>query len=295
MVLRGVGHGSVPSARRILHPPERILLLRIGLVGRSRAWRTLVDVWRFRMLVVTLARHHLILKYRNSLLGFVWTLLGPLGNVIVLVLVFSFVVKIPIERFWAFLLSGYFVWVFIEHVVSASTELLRDYSALRRSVAFPNEVVVLGSVGARLVEFVAELALIVVVLSVFHHHTVPAAYIVLPGLVAIQAVLVFGAALPLATLALLYQDVEHALPIGLGLLFYASPIFYPAAMVPDVVRPLYLLNPVAGLLTLYHDVLYSGRFPSLGLAATTTATSSILVLLGYGYFNRRRGVLSEIA
>ena len=263
-----------------------------------RRWtpgETLGGVWRFRMLAATLARHHLILKYRASLLGFVWTLLSPLGSMAVLILVFSFVVRIDVERYWAFLLSGYFVWVFVQHVVGASTNLFREYSALRRSIAFPNEVVILGTGGARLVEFLAELALILVVLSIFHHGGVPASVVVLPGLIVLQAVLVFALALPLATLALLYHDVEHALPIGMGLLFYASPVFYPAELVPEVARPAYLLNPIAGLLTMYHDALYSGRFPDPGLALVTTASSLVLLVVGYAYFNRHRDVLPEIA
>ncbi len=256
---------------------------------------TLSGVWRFRMLAATLARHHLILKYRNSLLGFVWTLLSPLGSMAVLVLVFSFVVRIDVERYWAFLLSGYFVWVFFGHVVGAGTNLFREYSPLRRSVAFPNEVVILGAGGARLAEFLAELGLIVIVLAIFHHRGVPASFVVLPALIALQALLVFALTLPLATLALLYHDVEHALPIAMGLLFYASPVFYPASMVPEVARPFYMLNPIAGLLTMYHDVLYSGRFPDPGLALLTTATALVLLALGYTYFNRHRGVLPEIA
>jgi ABC-2 type transport system permease protein len=246
------------------------------------------------MLAATLSRHHLILKYRASLLGFAWTLLSPLGSMTVLVLVFSFVVRIDVERYWAFLLSGYFVWVFVQHVIGATTTIFRDYSALRRSIAFQNEVVLLGAGGARLAEFLAELMLVLVVLSLFHHRGIPASYLVLPGLLVLQAVLVFALALPLATLSLLYHDVEHALPIAMGLLFYASPVFYPAELVPEVVRPAYMLNPIAGVLTMYHDVLYAGRFPDPWLALVTTGTALALLVAGYAYFNRHRGVLPEL-
>jgi ABC-2 type transport system permease protein len=246
------------------------------------------------MLAATLSRHHLILKYHASLLGFGWTLLSPLGSITVLVLVFSFVVRIDVERYWAFLLSAYFVWVFIQHVVGGSTGLFRDYAALRRSIAFPNEVVLLGAGGARMVEFLAELVLVLVVLATFHHRGVPASFVVLPGLIVLQALLGFALALPLATLALLYHDVEHGLPIAMGFLFYASPVFYPAEMVPETVRWVYMLNPVAGLLTMYHEALYGARFPDPALALTTTVTVLVLLVAGYAYFNRHRGVLPEL-
>lgn len=270
----------------------------MSLLDRVRAAgpvSTAADVWRFRLLATTLARHHLILKYGNSLLGFVWTLLAPLGNILVLVFVFSLVVRIPLERYWAFLVSGYFVWLSIMHVLGATGNIMRDYSALRRSVVFPNEVVIVGAVGARLFEFFTELVIIVVVLAAFHHGRVPPSLLALPGLLAIHAVLAFALMLPLSTLCLLYYDVEHAVGIALGLLFYASPVFYPASMVPEAVQGLYMFNPIAGLLTLYQEVLYEGRFPSLDLTLLTTATTLALLVLGYAFFNRHRRVLPEIA
>lgn len=247
------------------------------------------------MLLVTLVRHHLLLKYGNSMLGVVWALLGPLGNVLVLVLVFGYVVRIPLERYWAFLLSGYFAWVFVQHVLGASTGLLRNYSALRRSVAFPNEVVVGGASGARLVEFVVELVIVMGVLAIFHHGSLPASFSVVPLLVLVQTVMVVGLTLPLATIALLYHDVEHALPVALGFLFYLSPVFYPASMVPEAFRGLYMLNPLAGLLTLYHQALYEGRFPSWGLFALTLGMATLVFVIGYRYFEGHRDVLPEIA
>lgn len=247
------------------------------------------------MLTVTLARHHLILKYQASLLGFVWTLLSPFGSMAVLILVFSFVVRIDVERYWAFLLSGYFVWVFIGHVVGASTNLFREYSALRQSIAFPNEVVILGAGGARLVEFLAELVLVVAALAIFHHNGVPTSFVAIPGLVVLLGVLVFAITLPLATMSLLHHDVEHALPVVMGLLFYASPVFYPAALVPEAVRPFFLMNPIAGVLTMFHDVLYDGRFPDPWLMLATSFTALVLLVAGYAYFNRHRRVLPEIA
>ncbi|MFV1987407.1 MAG: ABC transporter permease [Gemmatimonadota bacterium] len=255
---------------------------------------TIVNLWRFRMLARTLARHHLILKYRNSLLGFVWTVLAPLGSMAVLVVVFSFVVRIPIERYWAFLLSGYFVWVFFSNVVGAATGIFRNYSPLRRSVAFPNEVVVLGVAGARLAELLAELLLIVIVLAVFHHGSLPASLIALPLLVLLLLLLVVGCAIPLATLSLLFHDIEHALPIALGLLFYLTPVFYPASMVPDAFRMVYLANPIAGLLTMFHSVLYEGAWPSVMLLGATSMSTFLILVAGWAILNRYRDVLPEV-
>jgi ABC-type polysaccharide/polyol phosphate export permease len=118
--------------------------------------------------------------------------------------------------------------------------------------------------------------------------------VLLPVLVLIQLLLVIGLALPIATLSVFYYDVYHALPIALTTLFYLSPVFYPAEMVPEAARAIYFLNPIAALLTLYHDVLYWGRMPSLHLLGGTFAAAFVAYLLGYAVFRRYAAVFPEI-
>jgi ABC-type polysaccharide/polyol phosphate export permease len=117
---------------------------------------------------------------------------------------------------------------------------------------------------------------------------------VLPVLLMIQLLLVIGLALPIATLSVFYYDVHHALPIALTTLFYLSPVFYPAEMVPAAARDLYFLNPIAGLLTLYHDVLYWGRMPSPELLGGMLLAAVTIFLAGYALFRRYAAIFPEI-
>jgi len=252
------------------------------------------QVWHFRELLRQLILRNLKVKYQRSLLGFVWTFLNPLLTVAILVLVFSHVVRIPLPDYWAFVLSGYFVWNCILQTLNTGTYIFAEHSRLTRSVAFPSEILVLGAVGSRLLEFLAEIALILVLLVAFHHHHVPASFALLPILLAIQVLLVIGLALPIATLSVFYYDVQHALPIALTTLFYLSPVFYPAQMVPEAARPFYFLNPIAGLLTLYHEILYAGRMPSFTLLLGMIAAALLVYVIGYAIFNRYCSVFSEI-
>jgi ABC-type polysaccharide/polyol phosphate export permease len=116
----------------------------------------------------------------------------------------------------------------------------------------------------------------------------------LPVLLVIQVLLVIGLALPIATLSVFYYDVQHALPIALTTLFYLSPVFYPAEMVPAAARQLYFLNPVAGLLTLYHQILYAGHMPSLSLLYGMIVAAVAIYAIGYAIFNRYASVFAEI-
>jgi lipopolysaccharide transport system permease protein len=251
-------------------------------------------VWRYRELLHSLVVRNLKVKYKRSLLGFVWTLVNPLLTVAILVVVFSHVVRIPLPDYWAFLLSGYFVWNFVLQTLNTGTYIFAEHSRLTRSVAFPSEILVFGAAGSRLIEFVAEIALVLIALVLLHHRQVPESFALLPMLALIQLLLVIGLALPIATLSVFYYDVYHALPIALTTLFYLSPVFYPAEMVPQAARTLYFLNPIAGLLTLYHDVLYWGRMPSLHLLGGMLLAAVTIYLAGYALFRRYAAIFPEI-
>jgi ABC-type polysaccharide/polyol phosphate export permease len=252
------------------------------------------QVWRYRELLDSLIVRNLKVKYQRSLLGFVWTLVNPLLTVSILVVVFSHVIRIQIPNYWAFLLSGYFVWNFMLQTLNTGTYIFAEHSRLTRSVAFPSEILVFGAAGSRLLEYMAETVLVLLALALFHHHGVPASFALLPVLLVIQLLLAIGLALPIATLSVFYYDVTHALPIALTTLFYLSPVFYPARMVPEAARDLYFLNPIAGLLTLYHHVLYLGQMPPLSLLLGTFAAALAIYGLGHALFNRYAAVFAEL-
>jgi ABC-type polysaccharide/polyol phosphate export permease len=252
------------------------------------------QVWRYRELLRGLVVRNLKVKYQRSLLGFVWTLVNPLLTVSILVVVFSHVVRIQVPHYWAFLLSGYFVWNFMLQTLTTGTWIFSEHSRLTRSVAFPSEILVFSAAGSRLIEFLAEISLILLALILLHHHGVPASYALVPVLIMLQVVLAVGLALPIATLSVFYYDMYHALPIALTSLFYLSPVFYPASMVPESLRTLYFLNPIAGLLTLYHEVLYAGRWPAPTLLLGTCAATALVWVLGYAIFHRYAASFAEI-
>ncbi len=266
--------------------------VRVMTPGCSQGgWRA---VWRYRQLWRSLTLRNLRIKYQRSALGFVWTLLNPLLTVAVLATVFRYIVKVPLPHYVAFLLSGYFAWNFILQTLSAGTYVLAEHAQLSRSAPFPKEIPVLAAISSRLVEFALELGLVLLGLGLTHHHGIPSSVVWLPWLVAMQVLLAFGLLCPIASLSVYYRDVQHILPIALTLLFYASPVFYPARFVPEALQSVYLANPVAQLLTAYHVVLYDGQAPPLSLVATLTAASCGIAGVGYALFNRAQADIAEV-
>ena len=254
-----------------------------------------VELWRFRGLLRSLVIRDLRVKYQRSLLGLIWTLLNPLFTVAVLVTVFTYVIRIQIVHYWAFLISGFFVWNFIQRTLYHSTTILRDHASLSRSVYYPPEILILSASLSKLVEFLLEIVIVMIALVVFHHHAIPSSLALLPLIVGLQVILAVGLMFPLAAIAVLYYDVQHALPIVITSLFYISPVFYPVEMIPVEAQPFYYLNPVVGLLRLFHVVLYEGGWPSATLLAGVSVTAIVTCAVGHGIFKRCKESCVEIA
>jgi ABC-type polysaccharide/polyol phosphate export permease len=178
--------------------------------------------------------------------------------------------------------------------LNSGTHVLAEHGQLSRAVAFPKEAPILAAALSRLVEFTIELVLVLLVLAIFHHGHVPMSFAVIPVLIVVQVVLALGLAFPIATVSVFFHDLEHALPILVTSLFYISPVFYPATMVPEAWRSLYMASPLAQVLTLFHTVVYAGQMPTPAALLLVSAMSIVLFIIGYGIFNRYQHLFAEL-
>jgi lipopolysaccharide transport system permease protein len=252
------------------------------------------ELWAFRELLRSFVIRDLKVKYQRSALGFLWTLLNPVLTAGVLIAVFSIIIRVQIDQYWAFLISGYFVWIFVSQMISAGTTILEEHAALRRNIAFPAELLIFGSTLSRLFEFVVELSLALIVLATFHHHRVPLSYLWLPLLVVFQALLATGLKMIVSVMSVFFFDVRHIISICILMLFYLSPVFYPLSLVPEGLRPLFAWNPLVSLLSLFHVVLYEGRTPDYRLLLEGAGWSLGSIFVGYAIFNRYKALFAEI-
>jgi len=254
----------------------------------------LARLWRFRELLRVLVIRNTKLKYQRSVLGFLWTLLNPLLLISILLAVFTHVIRIPIADYWAFLISGYFVFHCIGQTVTASAFVYVEHATMLRSVALPVEAPVLAAVMSRFIEYLVELVLILLLIVIFRHSGLTPSLCLLPLLVVLQFLLVLGLSLPVAALSVYYYDVRHMLPILLMGLFYLSPVFYSSQMVPESVRPFYFLNPVAAIMYLYRIVLYEGTFPSPTALLLLVLQIGLILTVGYTIFRRHKANFAEV-
>lgn len=239
----------------------------LGTVGHLR------QVWSYRELLGGLIRKELKVKYKNSALGFVWSMLNPALYLVVFYLVFQVFLGSGIPRFPIFLLSGLLVWNFFSGSLSASTGAITGNSSLVNKVFFPREILPLASVGATLVHFFLQALVLVAALVVFRQ-PIPWSFLwlVVPAL-AVLIVLASALSILLSAVNVYARDTQHLLELVLLAWFWLSAIVYPYRMVSDRLDGrgwpewLLLLNPIIPITTAFQRGIYgtvqSGQQPIL--------------------------------
>ena len=249
------------------------------------------EVASFSELLRTMVIRDLKLRYRNSVLGFLWSLLSPLLMTLVFILVFKVLTQTEIPNYPVFLMAGLLPWIFTQGSVAGGLHSVTSNANLINKVYFPRELLPLSVVLAGFVQFVIAYILLVAVLVAFRielHATI----LFLPLIMLLNLVFAAGLAMVVATVNVFFRDLQHLVEIGLLAWFFLTPIFYTLAIVRntsflglDVHRWVFSLNPMATLVTDYRYVLTEGYLPIRHTAVTMVMA---LFLFGLGWYLMRR-------
>ena len=251
------------------------------------------DVLRYRDLFANLFRRDLHAKYRGSALGVLWTVANPVMLMGVYLLVFGVVWKTPFSsggHYPLFLLSGLAVWTFFTAALLSSTRSMLDNANLIRKTRFPRQLVPLSVVAAHLVSFVAMLVLLLVVNFAVLPRVRATELLALP-LAALFVALVGGLALAVASLNVLFRDVEFIVAALLVPWFFLTPILYPldGAQIAKHHAARWIIhwvNPLSPGIEAIRAPLFLGRLPYWGDALYLVVACAVALLLGAFVFNR---------
>jgi ABC-2 type transport system permease protein len=227
--------------------------------SRPGTIRRLRDVWSYRELLVTLVRKELKIKYKNSALGFVWSLLNPMLYLVVFYLVFTYFIPAAIPYFPIFLLSGLLPYNLFSAGLSGGTSSIVGNTSLVTKVWFPREILPLASIGAALVHFGLQLAVLAGALVAFRYQP---SWSYLPLIVpALLVLLLLVAALSifLAAINVYARDTQHLLELVLLAWFWMTPIVYVYAQVQDKVGNWALLNPLTPIVITMQRAIWGTR------------------------------------
>jgi ABC-2 type transport system permease protein len=246
----------------------------------------LVELWRYRDLVVQLVRRDLVARYKRSLLGVAWTMLNPLGTMVALAVVFSQVFASK-PAYAAYLLSGLVAWnFFAQSTLSAMRQLVSGASLLHR-IYIPRTLFAVTAVITCLVNLGLALVPLALVIGLSGLRPGPAV-LFLPIAVLLLAAFALGVGLLLSTLAAYFLDVGELYELLLPILLYLTPIIYPEDILPRWARGwLVEANPLYRLIVLFRGPLYEGVWPEPAAVLVAALLAFGVLTVGWVVFATR--------
>ncbi len=280
---------------------------------RRTVRQSIVGIWRYRELLVNLVRKDLKVRYKNSSLGVIWSMVNPMMYLVVFYVVFQLVLKAGIPYFPVFLLSGLLAWNLFSASLAGSTGSITGNASLVNKVWFPREILPLATIGANFVHFLIQAGVLVVALVVFRFDIDwGSVWLVVPALIAL---LLLTAALSifLAAANVYARDTQHLLELALLAWIWMTPIIYQWDLQARVIAErgwspmLTLLNPMTSIVLAFHRSLYGIAVTDAGQRqlplesslwyfrnlAVVMVVATVLLVLAMRLFARIEGSFSE--
>ena len=257
----------------------------------------LKELWRYRDLLMLLARRNVAALYRMSVLGVGWAVLRPVMMAAIFTLIFGLILGLKNETggipYPVFAFAGLVPWTYFATSLANATNSVVGAQDMLTKVYFPRLILPIASLGAALVE-VAIQCLVLAVLM--------AAYGIVPGkellLLPVFLLLATAAALAggiwLTALNVRYRDVHFILPFLTQALMYLCPIIYPATQIPERWRSLYYLNPMAGVVEGFRWSVFGLGQPDWRMFAVSAVATLIVLVTGVFYFARTEQTFADV-
>ncbi len=251
------------------------------------ALEELREAFNYRHLILQLVRRDVLTRYKRSVLGVAWTLLNPLGMMLVLTLAFSRLFRFDtVHGYAAFVLSGLLAWNFFSQSTTAAMVNLVWGGGLLNRIYLPRSSFALAAIGTALVNIVLAIAPLIVVMAITKVPFTPA-FLLLPIPLLLLACFSLGIGLLISTIAVYFPDVAEMYQIVLSAWFYLTPIIYPVETLPQSYRWIATINPMYHLVNLYRLSVYFGRLPTWTELLPTLVFSLLMLLLGWWVFSKK--------
>lgn len=266
-------------------------------IRRSRGIRgvNLREIWQYRDLFYYLVWRDIKARYAQSVLGIGWAVIQPFAYMIVFSIVFGRLVNVSSDEvpYPIFSYAALVPWTYFAQSLTGSADSLIRGSNMFTKVYFPRLILPLTPSLTRLVDFVIALSLVFGLMAWFG--STPTIWVLaLPLLVLVMMLTASGLGMWITALAVQYRDVKFGMSFAVQLLMYASPVVYPASLIPDQYRLLYSLNPMVGIIEGFRSALLDTNPMPWDLLAVSGIVSIALAISGAFYFRRVERIFADV-
>lgn len=243
----------------------------------------ITNLWDYRNLTIKLAMSDFKLRYKNSVLGFLWSLIEPLLMLTVLYITFSYFMRINVENYQLFLLVGIISWNMLSRGTSMSLNSILGKPSLVNKVYFPREILVISSCITALLMTLLEFVIFGIFMIIFAiTPTITAIYF--PIILFIEFILILGLSFGLASLNVYYRDIQYMWAVIIQAGFFASPIIYPISIIPEKYVWLIKLNPMTLIIDMLRGSMIYSIVPVLRDIIFIIISAFLVLIIGYMIF-----------
>lgn len=242
---------------------------------------------KYKDLLYELIRKDIKLKYKNSILGILWSMVNPLLMMAVLTIVFSNLFNNHIENFPVYVLSGRLIYQFFSESTNFAMDSIHANSQLIKKVYVPKYFFPLSRICSSFITTLVSMIPLLLVMWVsgmsFHWFNFLAFYPLICLLITSV-----GVGFLLCTINVFFRDMKHLYTVALTLIMYMTPIFYPASIIPDRFRVLIEINPLFNIVGMFREMLMEGSLPSVYVAGITLFYSICIFVIGFIVFYKNQ-------
>ncbi len=252
----------------------------------------LKEIYDYREMIWMLVRRDLRGRYKGSMLGFLWTFLNPLLQLMVYTVVFSFIMRAGIEKYYLFLFVALIPWMFMATSVQGGATCIIAQKSLVSKIYFPRQVLPIAHVTTCFVNMLLCFVVVFIVSGI----SVGINFKVLPFLIPtmiIEYILALGIALIVSGITVYFRDMEHILGIFVMAWQFLSPIMYSIDMVPEALRGVFMLNPMSAIIIAYRNIIYEKCAPDMSTMLLALVTGVVFLVIGWKLFERMQKHFAE--
>ena len=251
------------------------------------------EQYEFRELLYQMTRRDLLLRYKQTVMGFGWAVFMPLLNTAVFSVIFTRVAPLEVNMpYPLFAYCGLLAWNFSASSFRFAVNSLTSNSSLVTKVYFPREIFPFSAVLVSLVDFAVG-STVLMALMIYYQVAPTTALVALPWILAVHVTFTLAISLLLAMGNLFYRDVKYLFELVITIWMFVSAVLYPIDQVGGWMGRVMALNPMTPILEGYRDVLLRGRLPDASAFLSTTAVAAVMLVAAWVIFHRAESQFAE--
>ena len=251
------------------------------------------NIYRYREMLINMVRRELRGKYKGSILGFLWTFINPLLQLVVYTIVFSNIMRMGVSNYEIFLFVALIPWMFFStSVLSGAGSIIYNQSLVTK-IYFPREILPLSVVTSNFINMIYCSVIVLAVVLFYHMNLNLEVWFMLPVIAFIEYILVIGIVLIVSALTVYFRDLEHILGIIIMAWQFLTPVMYPESFVTSQYQAILYLNPMTPIIISFRDVLYYGKMPVVENLVYAFLWSLIIFICGFLLFGKLQKDFAE--